>query len=62
MAIKTHDILLTNEKRAIAYVKHYHSQPKSGVGILFLGGFRSDMSGTKASYLEEWCISNKYNF
>jgi pimeloyl-ACP methyl ester carboxylesterase len=24
-------------------------------GIVFLGGFRSDMTGTKASYLEEYC-------
>ena len=58
----THDILVTNEKRSIAYVKHYHSEPKSGLGVLFLGGFRSDMSGTKVSYLEEWCLNNKYNF
>ena len=62
MPVTTHDILLTNEKRSIAYVKHYHNRPKSGVGVMFLGGFRSDMSGTKASYLENWCINNKYNF
>lgn len=26
-----------------------------GPGVVFLGGFRSDMGGTKATFLEAWC-------
>ena len=62
MQIKNYDILVTREKRSIAYVKRYFSEPKSKFGIMFLGGFKSDMSGTKASYLEKWCSKNRYNF
>lgn len=32
----------------------YHQQDGAGPGIVFLGGFRSDMNGTKALYLEDW--------
>lgn len=32
----------------------YHRLPGSGPGVVFLGGFRSDMGGTKALWLEEW--------
>jgi pimeloyl-ACP methyl ester carboxylesterase len=30
----------------------YHRQPGRGPGILFIGGFRSDMTGVKAGFLE----------
>jgi len=33
----------------------YHRLAGSGPGIVFLGGFRSDMTGTKARYLEDYC-------
>jgi pimeloyl-ACP methyl ester carboxylesterase len=33
----------------------YHQLAGSGPGIVFLGGFRSDMTGTKARYLEDYC-------
>jgi len=33
----------------------YHRLPGSAPGIVFLGGFRSDMTGTKALFLEEYC-------
>lgn len=33
----------------------YHHQPGTGPGIVFLGGFRSDMTGTKAEHLARWC-------
>lgn len=33
----------------------YHQTPGSGPGVLFLGGFMSDMTGTKALALEAWC-------
>lgn len=33
----------------------YHFSPGKEPGLIFLGGFRSDMSGTKALYLENFC-------
>lgn len=42
--------LTTPQGRRIAY----HQTPGQGPGIVFLGGFKSDMGGTKAVYLEEW--------
>lgn len=32
----------------------FHRVPGAAPGIVFLGGFRSDMTGTKASFLEAW--------
>ena len=32
----------------------YHKSEGDGPGLVFLGGFRSDMEGTKALHLEEW--------
>lgn len=40
--------LTTNAGRNIAY----HQSAGAGPGVIFLGGFRSDMTGTKATYLE----------
>ena len=42
--------LETPQGRKIAY----HKSDGTGPGIVFLGGFRSDMDGTKAVFLEEW--------
>lgn len=33
----------------------YHRSSGSGPGVIFLGGFTSDMSGAKAITLEQWC-------
>src|SRR5580698_44117 len=33
----------------------YHRLAGAAPGIVFLGGFRSDMSGTKALFLEDYC-------
>lgn len=47
-------ILNTPAKRRIAY---HHTPAASGIsgpGVMFLGGFRSDMDGTKAIHLEAW--------
>nr|WP_305792856.1 alpha/beta hydrolase [Sedimenticola hydrogenitrophicus] len=33
----------------------YHKTEGTGPGVLFLGGFKSDMTGTKAVTLEQWC-------
>jgi pimeloyl-ACP methyl ester carboxylesterase len=35
----------------LAYVSH----PGTGPTVVFLGGYASDMTGTKASYLDGWC-------
>lgn len=32
----------------------YHRRTGQGPGVVFLGGFKSDMTGTKAVHLEEW--------
>ena len=32
----------------------YNRIDGQGPGVVFLGGFRSDMQGTKAVFLEEW--------
>lgn len=42
--------LITPQGRRIAY----HHLPGQGPGIVFLGGFRSDMEGTKAQHLQNW--------
>lgn len=43
-------VLLTPQNRRIAYVQ----TPGKGPGVVFLGGFRSDMGGTKALWLQDW--------
>lgn len=35
----------------------YHRVDGTGPGVVFLGGFKSDMEGTKAVFLEDWCRS-----
>lgn len=42
--------LTTPQGRTIAY----HRSTGKGPGVVFLGGFKSDMSGTKALFLQEW--------
>ena len=45
-----HATLELRDGRRIAY----HRTEGRGPGIVFLGGFRSDMTGTKATFLEAW--------
>ncbi len=33
----------------------YHRSPGAAPGVVFLGGFTSDMTGIKATTLERWC-------
>ncbi len=33
----------------------YQKRDGDGPGVVFLGGYASDMTGTKASYLDDWC-------
>lgn len=44
------EYLDTPQGRRIAY----HRTDGQGPGVVFLGGFRSDMQGTKAVWLEDW--------
>lgn len=44
------DYMETPQGRRIAY----HRTPGQGPGVVFLGGFKSDMTGTKALYLQDW--------
>lgn len=44
------DFLTTPQGRRLAYVR----TPGTGPGVVFLGGFKSDMTGTKARFLESW--------
>ncbi len=44
------DVLTTDAGRQIAY----HQTAGTGPGVVFLGGFKSDMDGTKAVHLESW--------
>lgn len=47
------EFLVTPEGRRIAL----NRLDGQGPAVVFLGGFRSDMTGTKALFLEEWCRS-----
>ncbi len=44
------DYMETPQGRRIAY----NRTPGQGPGVVFLGGFKSDMTGTKALYLRDW--------
>ena len=46
--------LTTPQGRHIAY----HQTQGKGPGVVFLGGFRSDMSGSKAQSLQAWAEAN----
>lgn len=40
----------------------YHKTEGTGPGVLFFGGFKSDMTGTKAVTLEQWCQTHQRAF
>ncbi|MCW1950343.1 MAG: alpha/beta hydrolase [Octadecabacter sp.] len=46
------DTFITPQGRKIAY----HLTAGQGPTVVFLGGFKSDMAGTKAVYLENWAV------
>ena len=46
--------LTTPQGRRIAY----HRTEGAGPGVVFLGGFKSDMTGTKALYLQDWAAQS----
>ena len=53
-----HDMLQLPDGRRIAY----RLSPGRGPGVVFLGGFRSDMTGTKAQFLEAWARAQGRGF
>lgn len=52
------EYLKTSKGRRLAYKKTEGKQPC----IVFLGGLKSDMEGTKAIWLEDWATANGYAF
>lgn len=50
--------LITPEGRRIAY----HIRDGAGPVVVFLGGFRSDMTGTKAEWLDGWAAARGQAF
>ena len=46
----------------IAYYQHISKSRKNLPGIVFLGGFMSDMGGTKAVALQNFCETQDYSF
>jgi pimeloyl-ACP methyl ester carboxylesterase len=50
--------MTTPQGRRIAY----HATPGVGPGVVFLGGFRSDMTGSKALYLQDWAVRTGRGF
>ena len=53
-----HDTLELPDGRRIAY----RLSAGRGPGVVFLGGFRSDMTGTKAEFLEAWARARGHAF
>lgn len=53
---------LTINKRKIAYSLSINALNPSDPVIVFLGGFMSNMDGTKALFLDKFCKKNKLNF
>jgi len=52
------DFIVTDHGRRIAYCRTHGKAP----GVVFLGGFRSDMEGTKATHLETWALARGQAF
>jgi pimeloyl-ACP methyl ester carboxylesterase len=48
---------LTLADRRLAYQQQSARRGKEGAGVVFLGGYGSDMNGTKASFLAEKCAA-----
>lgn len=52
------EILKCSDGRRIAYCQTHGKSP----GVIFLPGFKSDMTGTKALALEKFCYNRKQSF
>lgn len=54
MAMTAPDVLTTDDGRRIAYHRtEPRGEGRARPGVVFLGGFQSDMTGTKATFLED---------
>ena len=60
--MKKYKFFETKNGRKIAYKKVVSGVDNETPGVIFLGGFKSDMSGTKAQFLEGWALENKVPF
>lgn len=56
------DILITTTGRSIAYYKVLAQEADEKPGVVFFGGFKSDMTGGKAVYLHEACVALGLDF
>ncbi len=54
----SHIQTLAQKNKTLAYVQIQGKSPT----VVFIHGFRSDMTGTKALALEEWCVSNDQSY
>jgi pimeloyl-ACP methyl ester carboxylesterase len=57
----THQILKPRKGVELAYHR-YEGASKTLPGVMFCGGFRSDMEGSKATYLEERCKARHQSY
>ena len=57
---------MVNKPASLAYIDGtnlaYHHSAGDGPGVLFCTGFRSNMTGKKATSLENWCKDQKKQF
>lgn len=54
-------LYISNQDTFLAYQK-YHAKQTNKYGLIFLGGFKSDMNGTKAQAIYEYSKKNDYDF
>lgn len=54
----SHSVLKLSHGTTLAYYRHLGTTP----GIVFFGGFMSDMTGTKAMALDDWCRKSGRTF
>lgn len=52
---------LKDKNKSIAYNKHF-AQKRKAPSIIFHHGFKSDMNGVKALFIEKFCKEKDYNF
>lgn len=56
-----HAVCMTEEHGTLGHIA-FRRQRGRGPGIVFLGGFHSDMTGSKAEYLAGWCAARGQAF
>ncbi len=52
----------SNQEKFLAYKQYKAKNPNNKPGIIFLGGFKSDMEGTKAQAIDKFARKQDYNF